>query len=580
MKRLSTLLIIATLLFSGCGFKKMAKKYEEVKYQVVPEVLETHGGIVKFEVKGTFPEKYFHKKAIIDFQPYYEYEGGKFELKPIKIVGQKVKNGNVTINKKTGGTFTYVDQFAYQPYMSFGELLVDVDAAKGSKALELGKTKLADGIITTSERIGIEGDLETAAHAYEKETIITQKASLYFDYNDARLLTTQKLNKQSANTDKIKELKSFVEKGWVIKNIEVNAWASPEGELTINSKLSEARGKAAEKWLVDYFNVLDRNAAKASKKKIDEVKRNYKHSVDAKGEDFDGFMAAIQNSNLKEKQAIINVIKMQTSKTQREQEIKNMTVIYAEIEAILEPLRRAEIAVHCFEPKKTEAQISEYAMTDPSKLDEKELLYAATLTENLDTKLKIYNNTIAQLSNNWKAYNNAGVVLMQQKKLNEAGAMFEKANALSPNNGQILNNLGVLSIWKKDYKMAEEYLEKAKQAGVSNNYNLGILKTKSGEYDAAASLMSNSPCKYNLALLQLLQGKATEAVKTLDCIKEADANSFYLKSIAGARTGNVSVMIDNLKKAVNLNPLYKAEAKKDREFIKYLSNPDFLNAIK
>jgi tetratricopeptide (TPR) repeat protein len=580
MKKLSLLMIVVSFLFTGCGFQKMAKKYEDVTYQVIPEVLETHGGVVKVEVKGKFPEKYFHKRASVDFQPYFEYEGGKQQLKSVKIAGEKVQGATVTIKRKAGGSFTYTDQFNYQPYMNVGELQVNVKAVKGKKSLELGQTKLADGIIATSERLGWDEDLEVAAHGYEKETIITKKASLYFDYNDARLSTSQKLNKMKENIDKINELKTFIEKEWVIKNIEVNAWASPEGELSINTKLSEDRGKAAEKWLLDYFNTADRNKARTTKMKIEDVKRKYTHTVNAKGEDFDGFMAAIQNSNLAEKQAIINVIKMQTTKTQREQEIKNMTVIYAEIETILEPLRRAEIVVHCFEPKKTDEQIAEFAITNPTQLDEKELMYAATLTDNIDTKLKIYNTATTQFSSNWKGFNNAGVILMEKKNLNEATVMFEKANALAPNNGQILNNLGVATMWKKDFKAAGEYYEKAKQAGVSHNYNMGVLKIKGGEYDEAMRLMSGKSCRYNLALLQLLQGNAAEAVKTIDCIKEKGANAYYLKAIAGARTGNTSVLIDNLKKAVSENPNYKAEAKKDREFIKYFNNPDFQNAVK
>ena len=43
----------------------MKKEAGDIKYEVTPKVLEAHGGLVNVTVKGTFPEKYFNKKATI-----------------------------------------------------------------------------------------------------------------------------------------------------------------------------------------------------------------------------------------------------------------------------------------------------------------------------------------------------------------------------------------------------------------------------------------------------------------------------------------------------------------------------------
>lgn len=583
MKKFSPILFVVMLavMLTGCDLKKMAKKYDTVKYEAKPEVLEVHGGAVKVEVKGTIPAKYFGKKVTVEIQPVVKYEGGSLPLKKAVIRGEKVVQGEGTvIKKKEGGSFTFTDQFAYKPEMMVSELYLEAKANKKKKTVSLGELKIADGIITTSLRIDTDdNDVEIAADGYEKVVVVTKKANLYFDYNSANLSMGQKLNKMQVNIDAINNLKAFVEQGWEIKDIQINAWASPEGELSINTKLSEDRGKAGQKWLVDYMNSLDQKKAKEMKVKVDQIKRKYTLTVNAKGEDFDGFMTAIQASNLPEKQSIINVIKMQPNKAQREQEIKNMAVIYAEVEAILEPLRRAEIVVNCYEPKKTDEQIAQLAISDPSKLDEKELLYAATLTDNEDTKLTIYKTATKQFPNSWKGFNNAGAILLKQGKNDEALTFLEKANALAPNNGQILNNLGVIYLRKQDRK-AMSSLEQAKQAGVNVNYNLAILKIQAGEYDEALKLMGNNTCRYNLALAQVLAGKAPDAVKTLDCMKQKSAEGYYLMAIIGARTGNTSMMYDNLKKACAENPKYKAEAKKDREFLKYHNNADFQNAVK
>jgi len=582
MRKISPILFFAivAVLLSGCDLKKMAKKHDTVKYEAKPEVLEVHGGTVKVEVKGTFPAKYFGKKVTVDIQPVLKYEGGQVPLKKIKIVGEKIVQGDGTIiKKKEGGSFTFQDAFVYLPPMMVSELFVEVQATKGKKTVSLGEVKIADGIIMTSQRIAMDDEVDIAAHGYEKVVVVTKKANLFFDYNSSNLSMTQKLNKMQANIDAINTMKAFVEQGWEIKDVQVNAWASPEGELSVNAKLSEDRGKVGQKWFVDYMNSLDQKKAKDMKVKVEEVKRPYTLNMNAKGEDFDGFMAAIQASNIPEKQSIINVIKMQPSKTQREQEIKNMSVIYAEVEAILEPLRRSEIVVNCFEPKKTDEQIAELAITDPSKLDEKELLFAATLTEDLETQLKIYRTATTQFPNSWKGFNNAGAILLKMGKTEDAVSYVEKANALSPNNGQVLNNMGIIYTRKQDRK-AQNYFDQAKQAGANVSYNNAILRIMYGDYEEALKMMNGYSCKYNLALVQLLLGKTTDAVKTLDCMKVKTAESFYLMAIIGARTGNTSMMYDNLKKACAEDAKYKAEAKKDREFLKYHSSSDFQNAVK
>lgn len=580
IKLLAVLTAIAVII-AGCDLKKMAKKHNTVQYKAEPEVLEVHGGNVAVKVKGTFPAKYFGKKVTVEFQPVLKYEGKTLNLKSIEIVGEKITKEKATIIKKRdGGSFEFTDQFAYDPQMFVSELWVTPVAKKKKKSVTLGELKLADGIIATSQRVAKDEEVQIAPHGYEKVTLVSKSANLFFDYNSSRLYDAQKLNKLQSNKDVLNALQEFIKKEWEIKDITINAWASPEGELSLNAKLSDERAKAAEKWVRDYFEVLAKAKAAQQKVKIDQVRRKFNTILNAKGEDFDGFMSAIQASNLREKQAIINVIKMQDNKAAREREIKNMAVIYSEIEAILEPLRRAEIVVTCYEPKRTDEEIAQLAVTDPRKLNEKELLYAATLTDNLETKLKIYQSATQIFPESWKGYNNAGAILLLMNRTDEAGSYIEKANALSPNNGLILNNLGVIASQKKDMRSALKYLEQASQAGVNVNYNMGVQKIRSGEYEEALRLFSGYNCKYNVALAQLLAGKATDAAKNLDCMKTKKAEVYYLMAIIGARTQNTSMMYDNLKKACAENPKFKEEAKKDREFLKYHQTAEFQNAVK
>lgn len=575
-------LALSALLISGCGIKKMVKKYDTVKYETKPQVLETHGGKIAVSIKGMYPAKYFNKKAIIEFTPVLKWDGGSYTLKTIKIQGEKIVGEGIVIKKTEGGSFEYADVIPYKPEMNKSELIVNakVSNAKGTKTYELGVVKLADGVIYTSERVARDEEITLAEHGYKKEVLINEKASLYFDYNSSNLSMTQVLNKVQANIDQLKKVQEFIAKGWKIKTIDINAWASPEGEEAYNAELSNDRGAAAKKFIEEYIMKLDKEKAKLLKVKYEQVKRDAPINVKANGEDFEGFMAAVQASNMPEKQAIINVIKSQGSKANREQEIKNMTVIYAQVEELLKPLRRSEINVICYEPKRTDENIAMLATTHPDSLKAEELLYAATLTTDPATQFKIYESGTKVYPQNWKFFNNAGYVKLLARDLEAAAPFIEKANALSPNNPVILNNMGVLASWKKDYATAKSNYEAAQNGGISENYNLGILKIREGDYNGALSLFGSKTCTYNIALAQLLAGNASAAASTLECVKPQSAAVYYLLAIVGARTGNTSLMYDNLKKAIAADPAYRPQAKDDREFLKYFDNTDFQNAIK
>jgi hypothetical protein len=50
-------------------------------------------------------------------------------------------------------------------------------------------------------------------------------------------------------------------------------------------------------------------------------------------------------------------------------------------------------------------------------------------------------------------------------------------------------------------------------------------------------------------------------------------------AILGSRTANTAMLFDNLGKAIQMDSKYKAEAKMDREFIKYFSDPNFTKLV-
>ncbi len=558
MRNLKTVLVLVlALVVASCGSLKLPNPFH-----VNPSPLVNNGGTVSFSIQDTIKEKSFPKKMEVKLQPYLKYGSDTLNLKPMYLKGEKAVAGQGDkVTWKSNTPLSYSASFKYKPEMQVSELWVKAYTIKKGEETEVSDVKIADGIVITSSRVGQSENMAYAKDGYEKETIVNQNANLYFGYQKSNLNKGLKLNKD--HKAELDSLNDFFAKGWKVKSVDINAWASPEGEQSLNQKLSDERGATAKKYLERF----------AKKNKIDSVNYN----VTAKGADYDGFMTALNASDIKDKNKIANVIKSQATKSQREQQIRNMTVIYKEIEEMLSVLRRSEMIVSLYEPKLTDAQIAEYAVSNPDTLKLNELLYAATMTDDVNTKLAIYKSAIKKNEKCWRAYNNAAAADMELGNVEEAAQYLEKANALKANQGEVENNLGVLAAWNKDYEAAEQHYNNA--TGVNTDHNMGIIKMIKGDYTGAEAAMSDKKCVYNLALAQLSNGKMDDALKTLDC-SEKTGEVYYLYAVIGARKGNTDMLYSNLKKAIKEVPSYKEEAKKDLEFHNYMNVAEFQNIVK
>ena len=572
------------------GLSKMLKDYENVTFETTPTVLEEKGDKAEVTIKGNIPEKYFNKKAAVLFQPVLTYEGGETMLKPITLQGEDVIGDGIVVNYAEGGTFPYTDVIDYVPGMNKSELSVTPiayivketihnngqDIKIREKFVELGERKLADGVIYTEKRIVNDGNILITPHGYEKVTIITESAEIFFPVNKYYLNWNLPLNKATESKDELKGIADFIEKGWKIKNIKIDGWASPEGEETFNEGLSENRAKTATNYIHKKIKKLIR--AKNSLLTIKDCKKDIDYMVDFHGPDWKGFLVDLQISSIPDKKIILNVIKS-ASPEKREQEIRNMILIYPEIEEnILPPLRRANIAVDCFEPKKTDEEIAKLSTTYPDSLSINELLYSATLTNDIKAKNRIYKSASVLEPKCWRALSDAAATEIELGNHDKAEVYLQKAIKLAPNKGIVENNLGAVYCKLNDYLKAEDHFNKAQKLGEDEDYNLGIIMITKGEYDEAIKLFGKTKCKYNIGLAYLLNKDYDQAERALKCAPKT-AETFYLLAIIGARTENTSLMYENLVKVIKINNAYKIQAKNDREFLQYENAPDFQSLV-
>lgn len=551
LKLKNLILLLLVVMFSSCGLETMVSKFNTVDFQVKPTQVEVHGGKIAIELEVTIPEKYFAKNASADFRAMLS-DGvdseNKHYFKSITIQGEKISADGITIGYVTGGKFDYTAEIDYDESMFAYSLYATAKATINDNSKELGAIKIADGVMATATRVQDNETAKVSAHNYEKETILEKSATIYFTVNQSNVRYSQK------SSSEIKELKEFAKLGYKTKNIEISSFASPEGTLDINDKVSDNRSKST----FNYAKSLMR------KIKIDGYNNNDMYLNTSVGEDWNGFNNLVQSSKMKDKSKVLNVVRNQKDPQKREEAIRDMSEIYDAIENdVLPKLRKATITIRSYQPKKSDAEIAELAIADPSKLDIKELLYAAQSNTDNSVKTTLYNTINTLFPADYRANNNLASMAIEANDISSAKQYLDKANSISPNQEDILENYGIIAARENDLQKATTFYNQSN----ANDLNKGILNIKTGNYSSAASQLKGDG--FNAVLARTMNGDNSK----LTSDKSAHGN--YLNAVVSARKGNKAETLNYLKKAIT-NDQLKSQAKQDIEFKAYQADSEFL----
>ena len=544
------LVALLVLAFSSCG--KMGELSPEY-FTTNPEVLEAIGGKVPVTITGKFPEKYFKKNATVEVTPVLRWQGGEAKGQPASFQGEKVQGNDQTISYKAGGTYTMKASFDYVPEMAKSELYLDFKIQKGKKTYTIPSVKIADGVIATSELPTVaSANAAYGADAYQRIIKQAQEAQIMFLIQQANLRSSEL---------KAEDLKEFHKKvasvnadtkNFKLNNIEISAYASPDGGVELNSGLAEKRQSNTEKY-------LNRQLKKG---KIETA-------VDTKytAQDWEGFQELVSKSNLQDKDLILRVLSMYNDPEQREAEIKNISSVYKTLaDEVLPQLRRARLTANYDLIGRSDEEINEAFDTDASVLSVEELLYAATLTNDNARKAAIFNKTVELYPNDFRAYNNLGQMAYVSDKA-AATKYFQQAASKSANAPEVNTNLGLIELVNGNVANAETYLAKSTGANTANEA-LGNLYIKQGQYDRAVNAFGDVKTN-SAALAQILAKDYNKAKNTLNAVANADAYTHYLMAIVGARTNNAGLVKSSMKEVAAADAALAAHAATDREFAKY-----------
>ena len=557
-KNISVAAIAIAALVACNPLNKMEKNAETASYQAAPNPLEMHGDSVAVTITGKIPAKYLHKKAAIRVTPIFVVDGQTVKsLDPFVLVGEDSDFEGKKIKFEEGGSFSFDYTYAYADNMERGTLKAQLEGLFKTKTKVIGTFDIAEGTNITPKLVQSDDKPILGKDAFQRVVPFTESAEILYTIQSSSVRGSEKSKAEVKSM--LSNIKTYSKDTTVVfKGLAVQAYASPDGELTKNENLADNRAKSAAAVV----------KSQLKRYKVEGSKDDAFYNLEGKGEDWAGFKQKMEASNIEDKQLIIRVLEMYSDPAKREAEIKNLSETYVEVKKeVLPPLRRSQMVLSMERVGRSDEEIVAQYKADPALLSVEEILYSATLTNDLNEKLSIYSKASELHAGDWRPINNMGYINLLQNKLGDAEANFNKAKAIKAA-PEVMNNLGVIARLKGDRATAKANYDQASGAGDEVNYNKGILDIMSGDYGSAVSNMGSYKT-LNLALAQILNGNAEAALNTIDASEDKDsAEAYYLKAIVGARTGKDDLMMKNLKLAIKKDNSLKEKALKDVEFIK------------
>ena len=547
-------------IFSSCSMIK------ELEYEVTQNPLHMKGGDVTLQINGKFIEKGLNAKAVAEITPiFFCKDGNEIPFQTEIYQGPKAA-GNGKVVPSTGLPFSYTSTIPYQKSMAEGEVKVQVLVKMGSKTEEIMSPKIADGTIITSMLVVLDDQVISSSECnFKRINSFTKSATINF--NKGKYNISSKELRDSDVKDILSFISNSMEEGSRInlKSIQISSFASPEGEVDLNDDLAKDRGNSTMNSLISKSRRMKFNAGKEASF----------YNVVPKGEDWEGFKTEVSKTDNEDKDLILRVLQMTPDLNKREKEIRNMAKSYAFLEKkVLPQLRRSLITVNYDEVGYSDDELKNLVANNPDTLTLEEIIQATLNEQDMNIQLKNYNNAARLFPNDWRIKNNTGYIKYMMGDNDGASKSFEDALAITDNN-IVSNNVAAVK-HVSNGKSTDEVKSLFESSNTTQSkYNIGLIQIEEGNYEESITSMGDTK-SYNYALANILAEHYDAASDAIDDLDLKDAKSYYLKAIVGARTSNTEMVMENLKMSFEKDASLKDMAKKDREFIKFFENSDFL----
>lgn len=537
------------------GTTSCSKKLAQFKsdyFIMNPAPLEVQGQNVPAVVSGNIPAKFMLKNAEVKVTPVLVYASGETASAPYTIQGENVRANGTVVNYLNGGTVNIPFSVQYTPDMAKSTLYLDFAVDQNGKKYVLPRVKVGEGVIATSTLASATTVTPaTARDNFQKVINETYSADIHFLINQANIRSSEVSGKEYVDLGKRLQ-EAAADPKREIAGISVSSFASPEGSYDFNKALAEKREK-------------NTNNLVAGQLKKDKITEFGELTSQFTPEDWDGFRTLVEKSNIQDKELIIYVLNSQNDPELREKEIRNLANVFEELaDQILPQLRYSRVQASINVIGKSNEELVTLFNSNPSALTADEMLYIATLTDDNNKKMEVYNQACQSFPNDYRSFNNLGLTQYVAGDYDGALANFEHSLRLNPNNHEAQMNKGLIEMMNGKYADAYQAFGTASDLPEVGDA-LGVYYLSQGQVPAAVNAFGQAKTN-NAALAQILNKDYSSARNTLSAITSPDATTYYLMAVLGARTNNENMALSNLRQAIRLDSKLLNRAKSDLEF--------------
>ena len=326
--------------------------------------------------------------------------------------------------------------------------------------------KVANGIIATSTL----ADAATVAPAvgHDKfQRIIKDKVTADIKF----LINQTNIRKSELGSDELTALHQTLKDAQTNEKLEVeelniSSYASPEGGVKLNTRIAEGREKNTQAYL----------NKELKKNEITEVGSL---TADFTAQDWEGFQQLVSESNIQDKELILSVLSMYKDPEQREREIRNLSSVFEQLaKDVLPQLRRSRLTASVNIIGKSDAELEEAFNNNPKSLTVEELLYTATLTDDVNKQAKVYKAATEVYPEDYRGWNNLGVCQYKMGDYNAAAGAFGNS---------VGNNAALAKILTKDYSGAKQTLAAIANPDATTYYLMAVVGARTNNEQMVTS---------------------------------------------------------------------------------------------
>ena len=359
----------------------------------------------------------------------------------------------IVIPYEKRGVLDYTQVIPYEPWMENASLnLVENLCGCGNNEEMIAQELISNDVSTEAKRLAamapIVAYIQPAVEVV-KERSEQYEAHLDFPVNKAVILPEFMNNHKELTNIQTMFDKIQNDKNLTVTGISIEGFASPEGPLKLNEKLSQNRAEALKKYLTTN----------------EKIPANL-YKVSFGGENWDGLVKALETSSMKDKETFISIIKNTSDDALRKKEIMRVgggAPYRTMLKEIYPGLRKVNLKLEYTVANFDVQQGRIVIKTNPKYLSLNEMYQVAnSYPKGSDDFVNVFDIAVRMYPNDPVANLNSAAVALSRKDIKTAMRFMEKANKQT---AEYLNNSGVYYFLNGDINQAIANFSQAAQMG-------------------------------------------------------------------------------------------------------------------